>query len=204
MAIPFSTKARITNSIIPADLTVNGVRLESTRSFGGKLTAWRRRQTLDFGVGIQPDLGIELDVTRFNLDVKTQTRDATGVVAGSPVTQASPIAMDMGTTVVAVNLLARFPMGFREGLPNGRWYPYVGIGAGAAITRAKTLTGEQDTSTEPALQFLGGLKYFVARHVGIFAEYKFIHTSQGFQFATTRQEMVINTNQLLVGIAAHF
>jgi opacity protein-like surface antigen len=205
-AIPFSTKAKITDPTIPADLTVSGVRLDSSLSFGGKVTAWHRRQAPDFGgsLGLQPDLGIELDVTRFSPDVKGQTRAATGVLAGSPVTQASPIASEVDSTVIALNLLARFPMGIQERLPNGRWYPYVGIGAGAAITRAKAGTGQQDTSTEPAFQLLGGLKYFFAEHVGVFAEYKFIHASHAFQFTTTRQELILNTSHLLVGIAAHF
>jgi opacity protein-like surface antigen len=205
-AIPFATRAKITDPTIPADLTVSGVRLDSSPSFGGKLTIWNRRQVPDSvgNIGLQPDLGIELDITRFSPDIKAQTRAATGVLAGSAVTQASPIAFELDTTVIALNLLARFPIGVRDDLPSGRWYPYVGIGAGAAITRAKTVTGQQDTSTEPAFQFLGGLKYFLSRHIGVFAEYKFTHVSHPFEITTTRQEVILNVNHLLVGIAAHY
>jgi opacity protein-like surface antigen len=205
MALPFSTKTKITDPTLPADLTVNGVRLDSSTSFGGKVSAWRRRQALDFvDLGVHPDLGIELDVTRFSPNVRTQTGEASGVIAGSLVTQASPIKLGIDVTIIAVNLLARFPMGLRDDLPNGRWYPYLGMGAGAAISRAKTTTGEQDTSTEPAFQVLGGLKYFLGRHVGIFAEYKFTHASHAFTLATTRQEMIVNTSHVVVGIAAHY
>jgi opacity protein-like surface antigen len=199
-AVPFSTDAKITDSTAAADLTATGARLQAGPSFGGKLTAWRRRGVRGQG----PDIGIELDVTRFSPDLRSQTTAATGIIAGNLTTQASLTKLELDSTIVAINLLARFPMGHQDDLPNGRWYPYVGIGAGAALTRATSTVGISDTSTEPAFQFLGGMKYFVASHVGIFAEYKFTHVSHAFTLATTREDMIINASHLLVGIAAHY
>jgi opacity protein-like surface antigen len=199
-SVPFSTDVKITDPAAAADLTATGARLTAGLSVGGKLTAWRRRGVRGQG----PDLGLELDVTRFGPDLRSQTTAASGIIAGNLTTQATLTEVELDTTIVAINLLARFPMSVRDDLPNGRWYPYVGIGAGAAVTSAKSVVGISDTSTEPAFQFLGGIKYFVTSHVGIFAEYKFTHASHEFRLATTREQIIINASHLVVGLAAHY
>jgi hypothetical protein len=47
-------------------------------------------------------------------------------------------------------------------MPQGRWYPYVGIGGGAQRARL-SLQGYEETSYSPSIQALGGIKFFVIK-----------------------------------------
>ncbi|HTU02108.1 MAG TPA: hypothetical protein VMG58_09840, partial [Candidatus Sulfotelmatobacter sp.] len=97
--------------------------------------------------------------------------------------------------------LLRHPFGVTPDLPQGRWYPYLGIGGGAEIAQKKgtpvfSLTGmafapgpvsirvgDSATDTAAVLQLLAGLKIFFTRHVALFGEYKFTHADHTFRYS---------------------
>lgn len=58
------------------DATANGVNLNDAPTFGGRLTAWNLPRQYKW----QPQIGLELDWTRFTADLHPQTVGATGTV----------------------------------------------------------------------------------------------------------------------------
>ena len=99
-----------------------------------------------------------------------------------------------------------------------------GPGLGIFIARLKTdavfsLTSSrfEDTQTEAGIQILGGLKFFLAPHVAVFTEYKFIDTAE-FSFESeeevnfilpsareqVRFEGDLSVHQVYMGVAVHF
>ncbi len=203
-AFPFRTDYRIDDTIFSgySSGTIKDVTLKSSVSFGGKLAVWttglRSRTGLDFGA--------EVDVTQYyphvaraeqqhfetrTLSFGTFTFQEPSTIAGSA---------DLDATIIALNVLARYPFGVTPELPQGRWYPYLGIGGGAEIARKKvapaydfsrmafadgppTIQAPTDvTDTAPVLQVLAGAKFFFTRHIALFAEYKFTHASHTFEY----------------------
>jgi hypothetical protein len=144
--------------------TAHGVNLNDAPTFGGKLTAWHLPRQYKW----QPQIGLELDWTRFTADLHPQTVGAEGTVSvpgfelGS-VTFLVPI--DFSVHVLATNLLFRYPIGATSEMPQGRWYPYVGGGLGAQRA-SMTSGGFQETSYSPAVQGLVGVKFFLIKKPG--------------------------------------
>lgn len=206
-ALPFDTNVKSSGQTrgLPFSFTAKDLTLKDSVSFGGKLTGWwtglRPRTHLDFGAG--------LDITRFYPDIKAQTASISGTIGGLPVSGVSAPWPKVGvsSTLVGLNALVRWPLGVTPELPNGRWYPYLGLGGGADIARA-TLEGSSDTDTAAALQVLGGVTLFLTRHLALFAEYKFTHASHSFAFSGPGyQETDKGTgdvNHLVGGLAWHF
>ena len=64
------------DSGIPVHGTVHGVTLNDSGTFGGKLTAWYLPRKYNW----QPQVGFELDFTRFTADMDPQLRGADGTV----------------------------------------------------------------------------------------------------------------------------
>lgn len=85
--------------------------------------------------------------------------------------------LDLNATYFGVNVLARIPIGVEPDLPNGRWFPYIGVGGGAQRLTLQAPGTTEGRNTSPAFQGLGGVKVFLTRHIAVFAEGKFIHAS---------------------------
>src|SRR5207244_13241889 len=119
VALP--SKTDLTEVSPGSSVTARDVKLDNSPSIGGKIgmytTQFRARSGLDFGV--------EWDITNFSPDQKGNQILNGGAVVTTPV--------NMNSTLIAVNLLARKPFGVTQDLPNGRWHPYVGIGGGVQI-----------------------------------------------------------------------
>ncbi len=75
-------------------------------------------------------------------------------------------------------------MAISEAYPNGRWFPYVGIGVGAHQIAQKpggrlgtgffqAITEERDTTV--AFMGVGGIKVHLFKYMALFAEAKYIH-----------------------------
>ncbi len=92
---------------------------------------------------------------------------------------------EMQGIYVGSNFLIRYPMAISEAYPNGRWYPYVGIGGGAhqmayearwnpwgCVCRTP-ITDQRDTTV--AFQAVGGFKVHLFKYVAAFAEAKYLH-----------------------------
>lgn len=85
---------------------------------------------------------------------------------------------------VGPNFLVRYPMAISEAYPNGRWFPYVGIGVGAhqmaqrpgggkGTGFLRAITEERDTTV--GAMAVGGIKAHLFKYVSLFAEAKYIH-----------------------------
>jgi opacity protein-like surface antigen len=118
-----------------------------------------------------PWLGLELDVYNTNPHIKQQATTLTIPGMGTVTADSSGATARM--TTLAFNILARYP--------GERLQPYAGAGLGIFFARFKDgETGESQSSTKPGLNILGGLRYKVTDHIGIFGEYKFNYVHLSF------------------------
>lgn len=144
---------------------------ENTPSFGGKIGLWLTAPRKTMGI----DVGAEIDVTHFDPDPT------------------------LNATYFGVNLMARLPMGVEPERPNGRWFPYVGIGGGAQWLNFDFF-GVKRSNTAPAFQAMGGVKVFVVNHVAVFVEGKFTHASHSLEFL----DFNLNAVHGVGGLSFHF
>jgi hypothetical protein len=175
-------------------LEVRDVKLENVASIGGKVGMWMTAPRKTLGI----DLGAEIDATRF------RPNHTGGQVLSSNLGPGILVPLDLDATYVGLNVLARLPIGVTPELPNGRWFPYIGLGGGVQRLSLE-FSGLKGIDTAPAFQGLGGVKVFVIRHLAVFAEGKFIHASHtfGVQGGGT-VELDLNSVHGMVGLSFHF
>ncbi|MDH4084264.1 MAG: hypothetical protein OEV99_10795 [Nitrospira sp.] len=192
----------------PVDARGNGLRFENSGTYGIKISGWHLPRKYKW----QPQIGFELDGTRFTADVPPQTIPGEGVGKTSqlplgPVTL--PDRLEFGVDNLAVNLLFRYPIWGTPDLPHGRWYPYVGIGGGVQRARLST-GGYEETSYSPVFQGLVGVKLFLIKHVAIFGEAKYTQGWHSFDYAEIgapsdyKERYTIVTGNVVGGVALHF
>lgn len=204
VALP--SKTDVTEVGPGTNVTIFDVKLDNSPSIGGKIGMY----TTQFRAGTGIDFGFELDITNFTPDQKgNQIRNASGTLLGVPVTAVVTSHININSTLIAVNLLARKPFGVTQDFPNGRWSPYVGIGGGIQTTTFEPPgTIEKGRQTDPAFQGLAGVKAFLTQHVALFGEYKFTHASHTFETqsggAIITDKFTFNVNHFVGGIAIHF
>ena len=188
---------------------VNGkgtnLRFEDSGVFGAKLTAWHLPRKYNW----QPQIGFEIDWTRFTADVPDQVIPAVGtlLISGSPLGSIGPFnrRREFGIDNMTFNLLFRYPIWATPDLPQGRWYPYVGIGGGAQRARLSTV-GYEETSYSPCFQGMGGVKFFVIKYLALFGEAKWSQGWHTFKYETDFywERYSLSTIQLVGGVALHF
>ena len=199
-ALPFDTELKYRDGTVPADAKAKGVELKNSVSFGGKVDLWNTAFRPTFGF----DFGGGIDVTHYTPAVKGGTGRITGTPGGVGFTGTGEVAgVDLDATIVAADLLARYPVWASPAFPNGRWYPYLGIGGGVDIARA-AVGGASDTDTAPVMEALAGLNVFLTRHLALFGEYKFTRAQHVFYEDTTRLHAAVDTNHIVGGLALHF
>lgn len=178
-----------------AVVTVNNVKLDNSPSFGGKIGVWITAPRKTLGI----DLGAEIDVTNFNPDAPS------GQVLSSSLGPVTTIASDLNATYFGINVLARYPMGVTPKLPNGRWFPYLGLGGGGQRLTMQVLGTTEGRNTAPAFQGLGGVKVFLTNHIAAFAEGKFIHASHSIEVqGSGTVELTVNSVHGVGGLSFHF
>jgi len=233
IAIPFSQDATFTDGTDPR--VVKDIDYQTKHSFGGSAGIWfPTRNTL---VGF--DLGVEITGFIWYPDVPCCTdnynQDPTGTreIINAPGTPAVGTTTEISGIYVGSNFLIRYPMAISEAYPNGRWFPYAGVGVGAhqMAMRPGGMRGlgffrgigeERDTTV--AFQGVGGFKAHLFKYVSVFAEAKYIHAhhnglvtdrfgQSGFAFqdgALQGQQVVnpyestINTILIHAGMSLHF
>ena len=191
--------------------TVHGVNLNDSPTFGAKITAWYLPRQYNW----QPQIGLELDYTKFTADLHPQTAGATGtsltpglelgaVIFGSP-------PQDISVNILAANLLFRYPIWATAEMPQGRWYPYIGAGVGVERARSSDFPpGHQETDYAPAFQGLAGIKFFLIKNFAVFAEWKRTTAWHTFDYDGTllppgySEQWTIASNLVVGGIALHF
>jgi hypothetical protein len=194
-----------TGLVEPVDGKATNVRFEDAATFGAKFTIWH----LPMKYSWQPQIGFEIDWTRFTADVPSGqvvpgfgTFLSTGTPIGSVRLGITP---EFAVNNIAFNLLFRYPIWATGDMPQGRWYPYVGIGGGAQRARL-SLQGYEETSTSPSIQALGGVKFFVVKYLAIFGEAKWTQGWHTFKYETDSywERYSISTIHLVGGVALHF
>ena len=195
VALP--SKTDVTEVGPGTNVTIFDVKLDNSPSIGGKIGMY----TTQFRASTGLDFGVELDITNFTPDQKGGQRLNGGAVITNPV--------NINSTIFAVNLLARKPFLVAQGLSNGRWSPYVGIGGGVQTSTFEPPgTIKKGRQTDPAFQGLAGVKAFLTQHVALFWEYKFTHASQTFETqsggAIITDKYTFNVNHIVAGLAVHF
>ncbi len=171
IAVPRSADATFTDGTQP--VIVKDIDYQTKHSVGGNAGIWfpTRNKLAGF------DLGIELTGFIWYADVACCVQNFNFDPAnGGNTTEISGI-------YVGPNFLVRYPMAISEAYPNGRWFPYVGIGVGAhqmaqrpggakATGFLRAITEERDTSV--GWMGVGGVKAHLFKYVSVFAEAKYI------------------------------
>ncbi len=175
-------------------LEVRDVKLENVPAIGGKVGTWMTAHRKTLGI----DFGIEIDAIRF------RPNHAGGQVVSSNLGPVTLVPLDLDATYFGVNVMARLPIDVTPELPNGRWFPYIGLGGGVQQLSLES-PAQKDRNTVPAFQGLGGVKAFVTRHIAVFAEGKFIHASHTFRVqGGGTVELDLNSVHGMGGLSFHF
>ena len=156
---------------------VKDVDYQTKHSVGGNAGIWfpTRNKLAGF------DLGLEITGFIWYADVACCVDNFNS--PGPGVTGGSGTTTEVNGLYVGSNFLLRYPMAISEAYPNGRWFPYVGIGVGAHQLATKpggqkgtgffrAITEERDTTI--GAMAVGGVKVHVFKYVALFAEGKYI------------------------------
>jgi len=234
IAIPRSHDATFTDGTQPT--VVPNIDYQTKHSVGGNAGIWFPTRNKLWGF----DLGVEITGFIWYADVACckdfYNNDPTGTSTGTD-GLGNPIPGGTTTEVngiyVGPNFLVRYPMAISEAYPNGRWFPYVGIGVGAHQMATKpggqrgtgffrAITEERDTTV--GFMGVGGIKAHLFKYVAVFAEAKYIHAHHNglttdrfglsgppFNNNATQGELVMNRYESTIdtilahaGISIHF
>jgi opacity protein-like surface antigen len=196
-AMPNNTDITITSPAL--NTTVKSVELDNSATYGLKAGVWSNsfRDMTNF------DFGLQLDVTRFHpSQAGGQNKPTSSSVAGVPITFTTG-QINMDSTLITANFLARLPIGVSAEYPNGEWYPYVGAGIGLQRTDYNA-TGGSGTANDLAYQFLGGLQYMITQRLGLYAEYKYSMSEQNIKVGSQDGRYNFNVSHFVGGLALHF
>ena len=174
---------------------------------GAKITAWYLPKNYDW----QPQIGLELDWTRYITSQNPQWAGAVGTYNLGNNTRIvaynRPDQIDFSSNILAVNLLFRYPIGVSASLPEGRWYPYVGIGGGVQRTRVTdNYFGGRELVYSPEWQALAGVKVFLFRPLAVFGEWKRTSTTVTISggLPDYEESHALVANHFTGGVALHF
>jgi len=180
VAIPRREDATFLDGTTPTVIT--DVNYRQTHSWGGNAGIWfpTRNKLAGFDLGFEitgfvwyPDVACCRDF--FNND-PTGSKNSQGIANNGTTTEISGV-------YIGPNFLLRYPMAISEGYPNGRWFPYVGIGVGAHQMatgpggfRGGALLNSTTASRNTTVGFMGvgGIKVHLIRYVAAFVEAKYL------------------------------
>jgi hypothetical protein len=232
VAVPRSADATFTDGTTP--VIVKDIDYQTKHSVGGNAGIWFPTRNKLWGF----DLGVEITGFIWYADVACCVNNFNRFAPGPGVSGFGPNAGGGNTTeisgiYVGPNFLVRYPMAISEAYPNGRWFPYVGIGVGAhqmamrpggaeATGFLRAITEERDTTV--GMLAMGGVKAHIFKYVSLFAEAKYIRaqhdglTTDRFsqsgcafcgplasgQLVVNRYESTIDTILAHAGMSIHF
>ncbi len=193
VAIPRREDATFTDGPPGVPTVITDVNYRQTHSWGGSAGIWfptrNKLAGLDLGFEITgyvwyPDVACCRDFFNNDPTGKFQVTDTQTLTPG--VQNHVP---NNGTTTeisgvyVGPNFLLRYPMAISDAYPNGRWFPYVGIGVGAHQMatgpggfRGGLLLNSTTASrnTTVGFQGVGGIKVHLIKYVAAFVEAKYL------------------------------
>ena len=187
-----------TTDVESGGITGMDAELDRSPSYGGKVGIWLTGTRKALGI----DLGFEGDVTSFHPDLPG------GQVLSSNVGLVTPIGLDLHAIYFGLNVLARLPMGVTSQFPNGRWFPYIGVGGGAQRVSFEATGTTEGRDTAPAFQGLGGVTVFLTKHIAVFGEGKFTRASHTLEFMGSgggfSADLTVQAVHGVGGVAIHF
>jgi len=224
IAVPRSADATFTDGTQPT--IVKDVDYRKNFSLGGNLGIWfpTRNKLAGF------DLGMELTGFLWQADAGCCQENFNGKTDSSGNFQGT--TTEIQGLYIGPNFLVRYPLAISEAYPNGRWFPYVGIGVGmhqmsmrpggtrgvnGDITgNGNPITDQRDTSV--GFLGMGGVKAHLFKYVAAFAEAKYVHahhdglltdrfglsTPFGANLTVNQYSSSINTILVHVGLSIHF
>lgn len=175
VAIPFSADATFRNGDVERN-----VDYQMKQSIGGNAGIWFPTRNKMAGF----DLGLEISGFVWYPDIACCRNGVNGTL--------NPDGSFEGTTTetqgvyIGANVMLRYPMGISEAYPNGRWFPYVGVGGGAhqIAQRPGGFRGAgfgnaivDQRNTAPGFMALGGFKAHLFKYVAAFVEAKYVQAS---------------------------
>ncbi|MDC8446726.1 MAG: hypothetical protein LV473_00055 [Nitrospira sp.] len=219
-----SADATFTDGTQPT--VVKDVDYRKNFSLGGNAGIWFPTRNKLWGF----DLGVELTGFLWQADVGWRQENFNGITL--------PDGSFQGTTTevqglyIGPNFLVRYPMAISEAYPNGRWFPYVGIGVGmhqmamrpggsrgvnGDITgTGNPITDQRDTTV--GFLGMGGVKAHLFKYVAAFVEAKYVHahhdglttdrfglsTPMGANLTVNQYSSSIDTIFVHAGLSLHF
>jgi hypothetical protein len=216
IAIPFSQDATFRNGDVESK-----VDYQMKQSVGGNAGIWFPTRNKMAGF----DLGLEISGFVWYPDIACCRHGVNGTL--------NPDGSFEGTTTetqgiyVGTNVMLRYPMGISEAYPNGRWFPYIGVGGGAhQIAQrpggfrgggfANAIVDQRNTA--PGFMALGGFKAHLFKYVAAFVEAKYVQafhdelgtdrfgtsTSGGQDLVFDNYESTMRTIFVHGGLSIHF
>jgi opacity protein-like surface antigen len=184
VALPRSADATFQDGSTPAGVSnpLKDIDYSNSHSWGGSAGIWL--PTRDKLAGF--DLGMEITGYVWYPDVDLRSyfnNDPTGLYQRDGLANRGTTT-EVGGIYVGPNFLVRYPMAISESYPNGRWFPYVGVGVGAhqmamrpggarGQTLFRSVTDQRDTTI--GFQGVGGIKAHLFKYVAAFAEAKYLY-----------------------------
>jgi hypothetical protein len=172
VSLPFSQDATFRNGDVERDIDY-----QMKQSIGGNAGIWfpTRNKLLGF------DLGGEIEGFVWYPDIACCRNGVNGTL--NPDGSFEGTTTEMQGIYVGANFMIRRPMGISEAYPNGRWFPYVGVGVGAhqisyrpgGFRGASTVPLTDQRNTAPAFLAKGGVKVHLFKYLAAFAEAKYTH-----------------------------
>ncbi|MEK9142247.1 MAG: hypothetical protein AAB308_14430 [Nitrospirota bacterium] len=168
----------------PVSDFVNGVDYRNNFAIGGNAGVWFPTRDKLWGF----DLGMELTGFLWQADVAFGRNNFNQ----DPATGAGTTT-EMQGLYIGPNFLLRYPMAMSEAYPNGRWFPYVGIGVGmhqmamrpggslgisafccapGGNLNVNSIPDQRDTTV--GWQAVGGVKAHLFKYLAFFVEAKYL------------------------------
>ena len=161
-----------------------------------------------------PWLGLAIDFFHFKMIANTnETKRFTGTVGGASIDGQQPMhsivesfEISHGVNYVTATALARYSLlEDPERFPKGRIQLYSGVGLGPIITHAENrvqniLYDDPYRVAGLGVQAFAGVRTLLFKHVGLFAEYRFTHSSLEVSVFSGRANVDENTHHIVGGI----
>ena len=196
----------------PTTITTKDRHHDDSISFGGRFGYW---------IESLPYVGVGLDASHFNADVSPQTR--TSVFSPDPFGLSGPQPgkkIDIGITVISLDLMLRWPLMTSPAFPKGQLQPYVAAGPAVFIVNVKDFRnagpGVQSASdASVGVKVAGGLTWLFTNRIGVFTEYRFTHFSPETEFTKSVDPVTqaptsvigrndLSTHQVLAGVTFRY
>ena len=178
-----ATDIEFKDSRLPPGFTSSNLNHEPSAAYGGKV---------GYFFESLPWLGGEIEGYSSTPDIKQQDATISAPNLGNVSTTFTET--DLRVTVIGINAIVRYP--------HPTVQPYLGAGLGIFIPDFPRL----QTSVEPGLNGLAGVRLKITDHVGLFAEYKFNRATVTIDPTSTALgfEMTYQAHHGMLGLSYHF